>query len=60
MQLHNHSSQGQTKYFLIKKGQDLIDCEHDSRSRYKRDQMKLTEWYIWCFDDIGDHNEINQ
>ncbi len=60
MLLQNHSSWGQTKDFLIKKGQGLIDCEHDSRTRYKCVQIYPTEWYVWCFEDKGDSNEINQ
>ncbi len=51
MLLNNLYLRGQTKNYLIKKGQGLIDCKHDSRNRFKCVQLNSTEWYVWCSDD---------
>ncbi len=45
----NDSSWGVTKEFLIRKGQGLVDKEHDSRMNYCCVQVDNKTW-IWCFE----------
>ena len=46
----NNASRGVTKDFLIRKGQGLIDKEHDNRLRYFCAQVDNKRWYVWCFE----------
>ena len=50
--MHNYASQAPTREYVTRKGQALIDRNHDRGLKMKSAQMGPTNWICWNFDTV--------